>query len=149
MKQLVRFLLIILIGGLVWLPTMKTGAASSDGLNFTVIIRRPNNTIDSKQGYFNLLVKPGEQQKLTLLVKNKSAQRQRINVQPVSAYTSSTGTVAYQTRVDTNRTIARYQFSDVVKGKKVVDLAPQQTKAVNFLLRLPARRVNGMLMGGL
>lgn len=123
-------------------------AASTDGAGFTLKIKRPANTLDPQSSYFNLLVKPGDRQLLTLTVHNQRRTTRKIRVTPVSAYTSNNGYVTYKPQVKTSDTTAKQQFTDLVSGSETATLGPNQTKSVMFLLTIPAKRFAGMIMGG-
>lgn len=116
---------------------------------FTVKAQPAANTINRQQNYFNLRVKPNQQQTLTILITNTDNKTHRIKTTPVSAYTSDNGSLAYKPRVNSNQTNSDVQFTDLVTGNsQTVEVTPGQTKKVRFKLAIPTKKIAGMVMGG-
>ena len=94
---------------------------AAEGAGFTISPALPQNQIDQST-YFNLLVKPGETQRLLIYVKNTTKTAKKLKVSPVSAFTQTNGTIGYYPN-DHKDDSAEYTFSQLAGEPKTIDLA--------------------------
>lgn len=89
MKKKIIFSLLAILS-LLWFGGAHQVQAA-EGAGFTISPALPQNQIDQST-YFNLLVKPGETQRLLIYVKNTTKSAKKLEV---SAFTQSNGTLGY------------------------------------------------------
>ncbi|WP_052008514.1 DUF916 domain-containing protein [Listeria aquatica] len=90
MKKLFLMLMGILVT-LTFLP--NTGFAAD--MNYSVRAIIPDNQVDKTKTYFDLRMKPGQKQKLTLHFENNADEKVQIEVSPNTATTNRNGVIDY------------------------------------------------------
>lgn len=90
-KKLLQCLLACLSA--LWFGTQEQVHAA-EGAGFTKSPALPQKEIEERT-YANLLVKPGETQRLQIYVKNTTKTAKKLKESPVSAFTQTNGTIGY------------------------------------------------------
>ncbi|WHM90237.1 DUF916 and DUF3324 domain-containing protein [Lacticaseibacillus rhamnosus] len=129
-----------------WFGTHQQ-AHAADGAGFTISPALPQNQIDQST-YFNLLVKPGETQRLLIYVKNTTKTAKKLKVSPVSAFTQTNGTIGYYPN-DHKDNSAEYTFSQLAGEPKTIDLAGDAQVPVTFDVKIPEKGFTGQILGSL
>lgn len=142
-------LLLLSFGFLLGLLLAMPQQVHATGANFTLAIQEPKNQIDQNTGYFNVLVEPKQEQKLTVVVNNLSDQQNTITIRPVSAYTNGNGIVAYRRRMTPRYSSASYHWTDLIIEKKQTVVIPAGGQAsTTFTLKIPDTSIAGLIDGG-
>lgn len=117
------------------------------GAGFTIKPDLPANQLTSAS-YFDLLVKPAQQQTLTIYVTNTTGSTKTLKVSPVSAYTAYNGVLGYapNKRHDNSATVT---FKQMMSQPQTITLAGKQTQAVHFTLKIPRAGFSGQVLGSL
>lgn len=143
------FLVFAVLTGMVGLSGQTARAASTtSGMGFSVKPVANQQQINRATGYFQLLVKPGQTERLSLKVHNQADKTRKIQVTPVTAYTNDNGAIAYKPTVTTKLVAKQSQFAQLVSAAQTVTLAPNATRTVTFTVKTPSGRFNGLIDGG-
>lgn len=146
LKTLLFIALAALGLGVAQVQPNQTQAAS--GAAYTVSPVIPDNQRTSVSSYFDLVVKPGATQPITVAVTNATAGVRHINVSLTHAYTQDNGEIGYKPNGRTDSS-AQYRVDQLGQKSQVVTLAGHQTKRVTVNLKIPEQGFSGVLLGGL
>ena len=126
---------------------IKTLSASE--LNFAVIPQKPKNQIDMKKGYFDLKVKPNQQQELTVLLKNTTNKAVTIKPKIAATTTNNGGVVEYgPTDKKADQTL-KHNITDIVTTEKKVTIKADSTYKLKLKVKAPQESFKGSVTGGL
>ncbi|WP_419154924.1 DUF916 and DUF3324 domain-containing protein [Weissella minor] len=130
--------------------------ASASELNFSVEPQIPDNQVDNNHTYFDLNVKPGSSETVTVKLRNATDKDVKVAVSPGRAYTNSSGVVQYDStqKKDLKKIFdktypANIDFMNVVNAPKTVNIAPKQTISVPITIKMPDNKLQGVLAGGI
>lgn len=128
---------------------LKVEAVENTGTDVIMNIVIPENSL-SKNGYFDLLVKPGERQTLEIDVENISSEEKTVELQLANATTGDSGIVNYQSSDKKRDETLKLSFTDiaVINNKKIV-LEPTSKKRVSLELLVPEKEFDGIILGGI
>lgn len=125
----------------------KTGFAEK--MDFGVQTIPSENQIDKTKSYFDLRVKPGEKQTISLSLSNSSDKEITVAIETNTAVTNRNGIIDYkQSDVKADNTLT-YEFSDLISGEKKIVLPAKKTKQVDFQLNIPKKEFDGTILGGI
>lgn len=114
---------------------------------FTINAKLPDNQYDDSVTYFDLLMKPRQNQKLTLTVENLSGMPKTIKVSPNTAYTADGASEAYDKYNPNKNGHQVYSFKNIVSKPQIVKLKAHETKDISFEIRMPEKEYQGILEG--
>lgn len=109
----------------------------AQGAGFTLTPQMTASQVGGNLGWFNLLVKPGVQEKLPVVVANQSDQTKTIRLQLTDAYTQSNGQIGYDPNTQP-RINAQTSVTAIGSKPVTIDLAPHTGKTVTFTVTPPA-----------
>ncbi|MDR0879756.1 MAG: DUF916 and DUF3324 domain-containing protein [Clostridioides sp.] len=138
----------VLISSLVLVLGMSTGMVNALDSDFTVSANIPENQVDKSKSYFDVLVTPGQQETLEVVVKN-TGDKDIIILPTVNSATSSpTGVINYGDTDAKKDSTLKYSMKDIIKVDKEVSIPKNSEKVVQFKLTAPAEKFDGILAGG-
>lgn len=117
---------------------------------FTINAIKPNNQINKKAGYLDLLIKPNQQQRISFSVNNISNQEQHFIVDAGDATTSDG--LAIDFNKNNQKILGDTKFSNLInenKFRQYVTVPANSSKVVSFDLKMPPKHFDGILMGGI
>lgn len=128
----------------------KQVSAAQEDLTYTISVKPVENQIDKSATYYDLLVKPGQKQTLTVVVSNTGKEAKKLRVTPTNAITNQNGVVDYSRQVkdyqyDSN---LKHPFTSLVGPEQTVEVAAGETKEVTFELTVPEDPFKGEILGG-
>lgn len=130
---------------LIPIPAVAQTVNSSD---FTVRAIIPDNQIDKSKSYFDLLMKPGESQTLSVDVINNSTQEITVDIALQAASTNRNGLIEYQVKVDPDDTLM-YPFDTIASAANEIKVAPDSTQKVDVTVTMPEQQFDGVILGGI
>ena len=142
MKRVVPLLLILLL-----LITVKSEVLA-DGITYGVKANIPENQIDKKVTYFDLLVKPGDTQSISLTLTNSGPEEIILGIKTNTAATNKNGVIDYSKSEGDKDSSLEVNFSDIIEGPEEVTLAPNESKDVTFEISIPKEEFQGTVLGG-
>lgn len=109
----------------------------------------PKNQIDAQSGYFHLLMKQGDSQKIQVKLKNTKDEKVELSAWVSSAKTNVNGVVDYSDNKSEADSSLQHNLSDLVKIEKDIVLPPKSEKTMAIEVKMPDSRIEGMIAGGL
>lgn len=121
---------------------------ASGDMNFSVHADIPENQIDKALTYFDLKMKPGQKQTITITVTNTDNKPATIMITPNNAFTNQNGVIDYsKTNKQPDKTM-KHPFTSLVTGESKISLAANETKAVPYQIQMPKESYDGVVLGG-
>lgn len=136
--------------GLLLLGFLLLGGTKIDaeGANFSVVPQLPSNQTDKSLGYFDLLMKPGEFQELTIKLSNITDKEVTVNTTFSNATTADSGLAVYLPTEKKEDASLKYNISDYVQVEKQVKVPAQSNVDVKAKVKMPEEDFQGVMAGG-
>jgi hypothetical protein len=141
-----------LIGLLLLLFILPINIALADNvLNKFDIKKAPSEyQINKDVSYFDLLLKPEQEEHLTVILENNSNEKIKLNLSINKAITNQNGVVEYSGANKDNSKTAPYNIEELITlSDKEVSLAPSEKKEVTLTVKMPKNEFSGTLAGAL
>lgn len=146
MKIKYRWLILIILG-IVFLEKSPAFAAE---MNFSVRAIIPTNQIDKTQTYFDLRMKPNQEQDLLVEMNNSTQKPVTVNVIPNTATTNDNGVVEYNNIAKKADRSLKYAFKDLAKvDNQTVTIPANSHQQIKVHLKMPAESFDGVILGGI
>lgn len=118
---------------------------------FMILPKIPSENIGgSSLGYFNLNVKALQYKVLSIKVSNPTNQKVIIKPSVNNAQTTSTGHTTYLVQPTVPQmALIDHPLSKIIEGPPIISLAPNQSKWVEFKLKMPEKPLIGKSVGAL
>lgn len=139
--------LLFLATSFITVTFLFSSPAFANDMNFSVEANIPSNQIDKSQTYFDLKMKPGQKQDISITIKNGSDAEASFSVIPRTAVTNQNGVIDYGKDLPKDSSL-KYQFTDIVKGEMNYTLKPNETKKAVFHINMPKTSYKGIILGG-
>lgn len=150
-KRKILIVGIILYIVLLYLPTNVFAAEENrngiEGFSFEVI--QPENQHNKKVSYFDLLMKPGQKQKVQIKLSNSSEREITIMLKLNGAKTNSNGVIEYGPNEIENDASLKYDFIDIVKAPTEIKVAPKSNTMADLNITMPEMPFEGYISGGI
>ncbi|EKF51515.1 DUF916 and DUF3324 domain-containing protein [Lactococcus garvieae] len=122
--------------------------AFANQFNFSVKAVLPENQA-SKASYFDLLMKPDQEQTLSVELSNSTDKSVTVEQGLASATTNLNGVVEYSPNNIKADSSLKYNMKNYVNLDKEIVLPAKTTKTVKIKVKMPATRFKGYMAGGL
>ncbi|MGX6978670.1 WxL protein peptidoglycan domain-containing protein [Vagococcus elongatus] len=140
---------VFLIVCVVLLLNTTSVSGSTAEAHFSIATNIPVNQIDKQQSYFDLLMKPGQEQTISVVVFNHGSEELAVDIGIMPAFTNEGGHVQYTpANVSLDETLT-YDIRKLVKGPAKVVLEPASKQTVSFQVKMPDEPYDGYIAGGL
>lgn len=126
-----------------------TGAVEASTLKFYVEPQIPENQINKEASYFDLAMKPGEEQIIKTTLINDTEQEVVVEVGKSMATTNLNGVVEYSKNEIKKDESLKYDFSDLVVGEDEVTIPAQSEVDYELTIQMPKESYQGIIAGGL
>lgn len=148
-KRQMQILLFTLIGVFTYFSFSITGLAKEENNLFKVTIVPNDLQKNQEDSFFDLLVEPNDQTKLSLLITNTGKEKKKIIISPTNATTNKNGEVDYSelNAADSRDSSLKVALTDLIDEKKEVDLKAGETQKVDFNLKIPKEEFDGVILG--
>ena len=120
----------------------KTVNADIDGLTVTPLIG--DSDVTNK---FQIIGKSNSTRTLKISLANFGTRNLPLDIVPTNATTSMDGKIVYTEKVKAGQYGLKYAFADMTQ-KKHIYLKANTTKDVSFKVKLPAGKIDNLIMGG-
>lgn len=131
--------------------TIKSSQVNVPNMNGSFFVQPviPANQLDKKVSYFDLLMKPGATQTISLMVINRASHTLKVTINANNAYTKAPGTITYDNPKQSlyNQNM-NFQTLIVGDKSKTVNLKKGSSQIVSFKVRMPANKFDGIILGG-
>jgi hypothetical protein len=121
--------------------------AGATGFTYSIVF--PDNQINKDLGYYKLKMAPAQHQQLEIALSNPSSKPVKIDVKLNGAKTNQNGVIEYGESTIKNDASLKFDFTDLVKGPKSVELAPGETKNLELAVDMPEVSYDGLIAGGI
>lgn len=145
---MLRKKLLILLSIPILLLGMAQFTAASE-LNFAVTAVIPENQIDKKQTYFDLRMKPNQEQTLEVTMRNDTKEDVIVETNINAAMTNNNGIIDYsQTDFDRDPTL-EVDIEDLVDYEEEVTVKANSSITYPVKVKMPDKEIEGMILGGI
>lgn len=158
-RPIVAFAVLLMLLACLTIQTTAYAAQSSTGTDnsntasssaqFYVSAVIPDNQIDTSVSYFDLLMKPEDEQSLAVRVTNEASEDIVVDVSAISASTNRNGIIDYQTPDIKDESLV-YPFSELSEIKEnTVTIPANSTATVYVDIKMPEEEYDGVILGGI
>ena len=141
----VALLMGLIVGGT---HTTQTTQAATSGAGYTVSPVIPSNQLNDVTSYFDLLVKPGSEQSMSVNISNNTNTAKRLRVSLNSAFTQDNGQIGYMPNKKTDSS-AKYYLRKIGSKPVNVTVSAQKTAKVTMKVNVPKNGFSGVLLGAI
>lgn len=133
--------------GIFFIPAM----VFADSMDFSVVAKIPENQTDKTKTYFDLRMKPGQEQTIEVEVGNNTDDKVTIDVSANTAVTNNNGVADYsQNSIDEFDESLKTPFSEIAQVEDPeITLEAKEKKVVKVRIKMPSDEYNGLILGGL
>lgn len=150
MSRFKKVLLSLLLAVALVLPSTNAVFADANPNDFSVNPVLPNNQKKGVEGYYDLIVKPGDKQTLTLQINNGSDKKATYEVYANPAFTSDGGSIDYSKRTKKVDSTVPFNFRDAVTLKtNKYTVAAKSSIKVPIEVSIPNQDWKGRVIGGI
>lgn len=135
-----------------FIPGIKGEAADDEAVNvvgFNYKLEYPDNQIGQEKGFFDLLIPPGSEQVVTIVLSNPGKEKIAVDVSLNGAKTNPNGVVEYGTTDIENDASLQFPFEGIVSGPESVELASGEIKNLELKVKAPETSFDGLILGGI
>lgn len=123
-------------------------AESSAGYAVQPIL--PDTQIDGITGYYDLLLKPKQEQTLEMRVYNRGDYDITVSIQANTAFTNANGVIEYSERVMQRDPSMEFDFANLVSVEEPTMLVPANGSAIApLIIQMPQEPIMGEMLGGI
>lgn len=144
-KLLILSTVLLAVLGIVSETTVQ---ASQLGFSVTANVRELDNRA-SDQSFFDLILKPGEKQTVTVTLKNDTNRKMTVEQTATTATTNINGVVEYSPNDIQPDESLKFNYDDLIKLDDEIVLPAHSEKEVEIELEMPKEEFDGQLVGGL
>lgn len=123
--------------------------AQAESNHYSVRAVLPSNQVNKKLTYFDLLVKPGKTQTVTVRINNKDTKSHQYDVTTNLASTSDAGQLVYNQTVKNPDASLQFNLATATSKVKTVTVPAKKAKLVNLKVKLPEKQFPGIALGGI
>ncbi|EOH97000.1 hypothetical protein UAY_02732 [Enterococcus moraviensis ATCC BAA-383] len=145
------YFMLIFVIGLCFFSNFQQVAAEEENNGFSVKAILPENQRNKEVTYYDLEVKPGQEQDLSLELFNSSSNEQELSLAINPAITNDNGVIDYSTLPKSYQYDAslRTPITTIASTDKKVKVPANSKKIVKIHLKLPNEKFKGMILGGI
>lgn len=145
-KKKIKWLLVGLSAIIYLVLPLKVQA---NEMNFSVRSIFPENQIDQSSSYYNLLVKPGDEEVIQMEITNDTDKDIVIAMSANSAITNDNGVVDYSMKDTKKDSSASFVFNEIAEVPDEVKIPKNSKKIVEATLKIPKKEFSGYILGGI
>ncbi|ALS36783.1 hypothetical protein ABID30_002021 [Enterococcus rotai] len=117
--------------------------------DFSYEILYPENQKDKTLGYYDLLMKQGEEQQIQLQLNNASNQPMQVAIAISSAKTNGNGVVTFGPNDIKTDASLKHDLAKLMTAPEKVTIAPNDHTVVDFTISVPDEAFDGYIAGGI
>lgn len=116
---------------------------------FTYSLSFPDNQMEENVGYYKLKMIPGQKQTIKIALSNPGKEKVTVGITINGAKTNQNGVIEYGDSTIKNDASLKFDFKDIVKAPKSVELAPGESKELETEIEMPTTAYDGVIAGGI
>ncbi len=140
---------LILVGALLTCAFGLGGRAFASEIGFSVNPILPANQAQTGEGYYDLVMKPGQKQILQIQVTNDTAQAMTVDTAIAPASTNGNGYIEYVPNAIKPDPTLKYNLADVAKVPAKTTIAANATVNIDVEVTMPVGATSGIIAGGI
>lgn len=144
--KLKRWVLVLAFLGFGLFTGVKQGVSAATGAQYTVSPVIPRNQRTGASNYFDLIVKKGTTQPISVNVTNRSNVQRKLKVALTTAYSQSNGVVAYKPNGPKDSS-AQYRLNELGIKPYTLTLKGGATQKATLRVKIPKGGFKGVLLG--
>ncbi|NKC68531.1 DUF916 and DUF3324 domain-containing protein [Vagococcus fluvialis] len=110
----------------------------------------PENQINTNKTYFDLLVKPGITQNISILLTNRTNDRLPLSIDITTAVTNNHGVIDYTSTQNNFDSSLLYPLSELIRLEdKMITLEAKEQRKINLSIVIPKKSFEGIILGGI
>lgn len=158
-KRIASVVLAVMMGMIPLIGGVTDASPQNEGVvGYTIKAQIPENQVDKSKTYFDLMMKPGQEQDLVVEVFNYSGETGTFKAELVYATTNYNGNIEYtETNIKKADKSMKYPFPKLAKLKEdedtlsegTITLANKKSGKLNIHLKMPENEIDGVIMGGI
>lgn len=129
--------------------TVSAAPATQGVVGFSVKAVIPDNQIDTKNTYFDLKMKPGQSENLTVMVYNNSEEELQARVSVKTASTSNSGLIDYTTDKTPDETLKIPLSTIATVEQETITIPARSSKEAIVKVKMPQDSYDGVILGGI
>lgn len=142
------FIKSLLAAATVMLVSLPQQVKASE-FSFAVDPVKPKTQVNKKVTYFDIAVKPKEEQVLKVKLRNDTAKPVDVDAVVNTTTTNLNGVVEYSPNNIKNDKTLKYDIKDLVEFPKDITIPKQSEKTVEFKVNAPSEAFDGVISGGI
>lgn len=148
MKNLFKIGGALLLAAMTFQMSTTPSHAAEKSMNYQVKANLPASQHDPKATYFDLRLKPNQEETISIMVQNTDDQAHVFDVTPNTAITNENGVVDYsQAKKKADKT-APVNISSIISGEHKITVPANSKRNATFKIKMPAKAFDGGLLGG-
>lgn len=152
MKNILRFILSLGVC-LFCLLSFASNKVEASALKFAVEAEIPENQVDKQVTYFDLLMKPNQNQDIFITLTNDTDKEVTVLAELSNAITNSNGVVEYSKsakyKLDNTAPTSIEKVVRLDKDNSEITLKPKSKQKVKLALSMSGKSFNGLIAGGI
>ncbi|WP_337090057.1 DUF916 and DUF3324 domain-containing protein [Leuconostoc pseudomesenteroides] len=135
--------------GLAHADDASSASDSSSAMGMRVSAVLPENQVNKAHTYFDLLVKPNDEQTLVVNLTNTTDKAQTVNTEVSAAKTNINGVAEYGPSNNKLDQSVPFDFGKVAETPKQVEVPANSTKKLEVKIKIPNKTWQGIVAGGI
>ncbi|KRM24415.1 DUF916 and DUF3324 domain-containing protein [Latilactobacillus graminis] len=138
------------MGGLT-VAQQAQAASSVEKADFEIQPIMPEGQVDTSLNYFDVKFKPGTTHTIKMRVQNFTDKKITVKNEFQNSMTQMGGDMKFQTAtngLDPSAKVPLTTIGAVRKSDRVIHLGPEETTVIQATIKMPDRKLNGMIAGG-
>lgn len=127
----------------------SSSSADSGAMGMRVSAVLPENQVNKDHTYFDLLVKPNDEQTLVVNLTNTTDKSQTVTTSAAAAKTNINGVAEYGPSKNKLDKSAPFDFGKVAELPKQVEVPANSTKKLEIKVKIPDKQWQGIVAGGI
>ncbi|MGX7024553.1 DUF916 and DUF3324 domain-containing protein [Vagococcus hydrophili] len=150
MRKKVKYFNMVLMNSLFFIFFFQGTLVEAGNNLITVYPVLPTNQIDKKLSYFDLKVKPGDEQKLDLILQNNDTKDKNLELEINPATTGASGNIVYTATNESKEKDTKVMtLPDIAKVKPKLKVKAGEEKKVTIEMKVPNTSFEGIILGGI
>lgn len=127
----------------------ESDANKSEPTSISISANLPDNQINKDQSYFDLLMKPGQEQELEVVLRNSTDKDLTMIASANSAVTNDNGVVDYSFSKPKADSTLKVPLSQIAVIEKETVVPAKSDKIVKVHVKMPNEPIEGVIAGGI
>lgn len=127
----------------------ESGSSQSEPTSISISANLPDNQINKDQSYFDLLMKPGQEQELEVVLRNSTDKDLTMIASANSAVTNDNGVVDYSFSKPKTDSTLKVPLSQIAVIEKETVVPAKSDKIVKVHVKMPNEPIEGVVAGGI